>query len=254
MKVLATYSIKGGVGKTAAATNLAWLAARDGAPTLIWDLDPQGAVTFNYRIRPRVKGGAKGVVGKKRPLEDAIKGTDYHALDLLPADFRYRNLDVLLDQVKKSTQRLARLLRQFEDDYDWVILDCAPSISLTSEAILFAADAVLVPVVPTTLSTRTLDQLTAFVEDKAGLDVQILPFLSMVDRRKKLHCELQHELLEHDPRLLHTPIPNASAVERMGLLREPLVATSPRHAAARAYEALWEEIRERLHRSGRSNG
>lgn len=245
MKVLATYSIKGGVGKTAAATNLAWLAARDGAPTLIWDLDPQGAVTFNYRIRPRVKG-AKSIVRKQRPLEDAIKGTDYPALDLLPADFRYRHLDLQLDQVKNPTQRMAGMLSQLEDDYDWVILDCAPSISLTSEAILVAADAVLVPVVPTTLSTRTLEQLTAFVEDEMSVDVEILPFLSMVDRRKKLHRELQHELLERDPRMLRTPIPNASAVEQMGLHREPLVATSPRHPAARAYEALWAEIRERL--------
>jgi len=250
MKVLATYSIKGGVGKTAAATNLAWLAARDGTPTLIWDLDPQGAATFNYRIRPRVKG-VKSLVREQRPLERAIKGTDYPALDLLPADFRYRNLDLQLDRVKKSTQRVARLLRQLEDDYEWVILDCAPGISLTSEATLSAADAVLVPVVPTTLSTRTLDQLTAFVEDEAGLDVEILPFLSMVDRRKKLHRELQHELLEADPRMLRTPIPNASAVERMGLLREPLLVTTPRHHAAKAYEALWEEIRERMHRSRR---
>ena len=251
MKVLAIYSIKGGVGKTAAATILAWLAARDGTPTLIWDLDPQGAATFNYRIRPRVKGGAKSLVREQRPLEKAIKGTDYPALDLLPADFRYRKLDLQLDRVKKSTQRVARMLRQLEDDYEWVILDCAPGISLTSEAILAAADAVLVPVVPTTLSTRTLDQLTAFVEDEAGLDVEILPFLSMVDRRKKLHRELQDELLASDPRLLRTPIPNASAVERMGLLREPLLATTPRHHAAKAYEALWEEIRERMHRSRR---
>jgi chromosome partitioning protein len=103
-----------------------------------------------------------------------------------------------------------------------------------------------VPVVPTTLSTRALDQLTAFVEEEADIDVEILPFLSMVDRRKKLHRELQQELLEAEPRLLRTLIPNASAVERMGLLREPLLATSPRHHAATAYEALWEEIRQRL--------
>ena len=246
VKVLATYSIKGGVGKTAAATNLAWLAARDGTPTLLWDLDPQGAATFNFRVRPRVEGGAKGIVRERRSLEDAIKGTDYPALDLLPADVRYRHLDLLLDQVKKPTQRLARLLRQLEDDYEWVILDCAPSLSLTSEAILSAADAVLVPVVPTTSSTRTLDQLTAFVADEVRTDVQILPFLSMVDRRKKLHRELQDELLDDDPRLLRTPIPNASDVELMGVRREPLVATSPRHPAAAAYEGLWAEVREHL--------
>jgi chromosome partitioning protein len=72
----------------------------------------------------------------------------------------------------------------------------------------------------------------------------------MVDRRKKLHRELQHELLERELRVLRTPIPNASAVERMGLAREPLLVTPPHHPAAKAYEALWEEIRELQQRSG----
>ena len=97
MKILATYNIKGGVGKTASAVNLAWMAARDGIPTLVWDLDPQAAATYYFRIKPKIKGGGRGLVSGKHALEDLIKGTDFEGLDLLPADFSYRHLDLLLD-------------------------------------------------------------------------------------------------------------------------------------------------------------
>ena len=96
MKIYATYNIKGGVGKTATAVNLAYLAARDGYRVLLWDLDPQAAATFLFRVRPRVKGGGKALIQGTRP-GGAIKGTDFDGLDLLPADFTYRNLDLLLD-------------------------------------------------------------------------------------------------------------------------------------------------------------
>jgi cellulose biosynthesis protein BcsQ len=64
-RVLATYNIKGGVGKTSAAVNLAYLAARDGASTLLWDLDPQGASTYLFRVRPKVRGGVRKLVRRR---------------------------------------------------------------------------------------------------------------------------------------------------------------------------------------------
>jgi chromosome partitioning protein len=86
VKILATYNIKGGVGKTATAVNLGFLAARDGYRVLLWDLDPQGAASFLFRIKPRVKGGGQALIHGKRPVDGAIKGTDFDNLDLLPAD------------------------------------------------------------------------------------------------------------------------------------------------------------------------
>ena len=159
MKVLACYNIKGGVGKTAAAVNLAWLAARDGARTLVWDLDPQGAATFYFRIKPKVKGGAKDLLRRKRPMPDAVKGTDYEGLDLVPADFSYRNMDLVLDRVKHPASRLHKVLKAIRSNYDIVFLDCPPSISIVSESVFHAANALLVPTIPTTLSLRSLAQL-----------------------------------------------------------------------------------------------
>jgi hypothetical protein len=124
MKTYATYNIKGGVGKTSTAVNLAYLAAREGRRTLLWDLDPQGAATFLFRVRPRVKGGGRALVRGRRPLEDAVKGSDFDNLDLLPADFSYRNMDLELDNAKRPTRLLRRLLTTVSDDYDVVFLDC----------------------------------------------------------------------------------------------------------------------------------
>src|ERR1700734_1586397 len=97
MRIYATYNIKGGVGKTTTAVNLGYLAAESGLRTVLWDLDPQGAASFMFRVKPRVKGGGKALISGKRPLDDAIKGTDFDNLDLIPADFTYRNMDLLLD-------------------------------------------------------------------------------------------------------------------------------------------------------------
>ena len=140
MKVLATYNIKGGVGKTATAVNLAYLAAAEGARTLVWDLDPQGAASFYFRVKPKVKGGSEALITGRRALDRAIKGTDFDNLDLIPADFSYRNMDLELGEAKKRTRRIDLLLRPLAKHYDYVFLDCPPSISLVSENVFRAAD------------------------------------------------------------------------------------------------------------------
>ncbi|MCW9078425.1 MAG: AAA family ATPase, partial [Gammaproteobacteria bacterium] len=147
MKIIGVYNIKGGVGKTATAVNIAHLAAKSGLRTLIWDLDPQAAATFYLRVKPKVKRSNKLLRGKGG-LDDVVKGSDYPNLDLLPADFSYRNMDLVLGENKKPTMRLLRLLRPLSEMYDLVVLDCPPSISLVSENIFRAADALLLPTIP----------------------------------------------------------------------------------------------------------
>jgi len=244
MTVLATYNIKGGVGKTAAAVNLACLAAREGARTLIWDLDPQGAATFYFRVKPKIKGGGKGLVQKKHQVGELVKGTDYPHLDLLPADFSYRHLDIHLDDMRKPTRALHKILKPLRGDYDYVILDCPPSISLVSEAVFETADFLLVPVIPTTLSLRTLEQIMTFGRKNDLLQMTVLPFFSMVDRRKKLHRDITANLQTEVPSILASEIPYSSDVEKMGVHRAALASFAPRSRSALAYEALWNEIRQ----------
>jgi len=243
VKIFATYNIKGGVGKTTAAVNLAYLSAADGFQTLLWDLDPQGAASFLFRIKPRVKGGGKALIRGTRTLDDAIKGTDFDHLDLIPADFTYRNMDLLLGGANgKPTRKLAQLLRPLAAEYDHVFLDCPPSISLVSENVMHAADVLVVPLIPTTLSVRTLDQLTEFVAGFTGRRPEVRAFFSMVDRRKKLHQEITRDLSAERPGVAATAIPSLSLIERMSVERAPVAAFAPNSQAARAYRALWSEI------------
>jgi chromosome partitioning protein len=125
------------------------------------------------------------------------------------------------------------------------VLDCPPGITLSSEAVFRTADALLVPTIPTTLSVRTLGQLANFLATDDAPPA-VLPFVSMFDRRKALHRDLLERLEHSQPRFLQAAIPNASAVERMGLQRAPLGEFAPRTAAAQAFHELWTEIATHL--------
>jgi len=243
VKVYATYNIKGGVGKTSTAVNLAYLAAASGLRTLLWDLDPQGAATYLFRVKAKVKGGGHGLVSGRRPLDGALKATDFERLDLLPADFSYRNMDLDLDDAKKRTRRLDQLLSGIAQDYDVAFLDCPPSVSLVSENVLRAADVLLVPLIPATLSIRTFDQLTRFVADAPKPRPEVVAFFSMADRRKRLHREVIEAVPRDRGRVAETVVPSLALIERMAEHRAPVPAFAPTSRAARCYEELWAEVR-----------
>jgi cellulose biosynthesis protein BcsQ len=246
MKVVAAYNIKGGVGKTATAVNLAYLAARDGARTLLWDLDPQGAASFYFRIEPKIPGGTKKILEGKKDLDELVRGTDFENLDLLPADFSYRKLDLALAETKRPSHQLGRLIGPLVDTYDYLFLDCPPSLSVLSESLFSLADALVVPTVPTPLSLRALEQLHHHLEEKGPKDLKVLPFLSLVDRRKLMHREPQWLLKQAPFPMLKTQIPYSSLVESMGLRQQPVTAFAPSSWAGQAFASLWKEVKRKL--------
>jgi chromosome partitioning protein len=242
VRVVATYGIKGGVGKTSAAVNLATLAAADGRRTLLWDLDPQGAAGYLLRVKPKVKGGSLGLLTGHRDLDDAVKETSVDGLDVLPADVTIRAADFALEDAKKPEKQLGRLLKTVKDHYDVVFLDCPPGLSLLSENVFAAVDVLLVPLIPSPLSLRTLEQLEEFLTALDGPQPRVHPFFTMVDGRKRLHAEVRADLMRRSTAVLTAWVPAASAVERMGLTRQPLVVTEPSSRAAQAYRDLWSEL------------
>jgi len=243
MKILAMYNIKGGVGKTAATVNLAHLAASSGARTLIWDLDPQGASSFYFRIKPKIKGGGSRLVRGKLDVDRLIKGTDFEFLDLLPADFSYRHLDIVLDGEKRPMNRLRKVLKPLAGLYDYIFLDCPPSISLASEVVFETAHALVIPMIPTVLSMRTLEQLLNFRKKNRLEALKILAFFSMVDRRKNMHKRI---ISDCSAGMLNSAIPYTSEIEQMGVRRQPVTHFSPRGRSSLAFASLWEEIQERV--------
>src|SRR3954447_20879996 len=182
--VVACYALKGGVGKTAASVNVAWLASEQGHRTLLWDLDPQAAATFLLRSKAKVKGGARTLLQGRSDARDAVKDTAYDNLDLLPAEALYDSADIDLGEAKKSQQRVQRVLRPFDADYDLIILDCPPGLSLLSTNIVNAAGVLLVPIIPSPLSLRTLDHVVELAGTADDPKPQIMAFLSMVDPRR----------------------------------------------------------------------
>ncbi|HEY4341962.1 MAG TPA: AAA family ATPase [Steroidobacteraceae bacterium] len=246
MKIVAITNIKGGVGKTTTAVNLSYMCAASGRATLLWDLDPQGAATYTLKGEPREHVSAKKLLAGKRELPELILPTDYPGLDLLPADFSYRHFDVHLSARKRPTERLLKMSRSLREAYSTLFLDCAPGISLLSENVLRAADAIIVPVVPTPLSMRMLTQLRDFIAGEGWTDLLVLPFFSMVDRRRALHNEIIAMTRAEFPTILTTEVPYWSAIERMTQRRAPIPAFAPSSSAAAIYRSLWAEVVGRI--------
>ncbi len=241
MRIFAVYSSKGGVGKTASAVNLSYSAALSGQRVLLCDLDAQGAASFYFRVRPDKKFSGKKLL--KGGLDRFIRASDYPGLDLLPAHFSLRNLDLQLARLERDKQRVAlrKLLMSLEEEYDVLLMDCPPNMTLLSENIILAADSVLTPVIPTTLSLAALSQLLKMFRKVGAREEKINAFFSMVEPRKVMHREMIAQYGQY-PIFRRVQIPYLAEIERMGLHRQPVGAVSSSSVAARQYNDLWQEV------------
>jgi cellulose biosynthesis protein BcsQ len=242
MHVIACYNIKGGVGKTATAVNLAFSAATAGSKTLLWDLDPQGSASFYFTAAPDQGVKPKKLLKAKDKITRMILPTTCDGLDILPADLSLRHFDAELADAKKAHKKLLKIREALTKEYDTLILDCPPSISHLSDAVFFLADVLAVPVIPTTLSMQSLAHLKTYLKDfSSGPGPSLKPFFSMADRRKKLHRETLTALAGQDG-FCATVIPARSRIEQMGTRLTPVGGFAPGSEEAELYVALWEEL------------
>jgi len=245
MSIIAVSNIKGGVGKTAASVNLAYLSALDGVETVLCDMDSQGSASYYFRIRPAKKFNAKKLLKGGKQINRNIRGTDYPGLDLLPADFSFRNLDIALNDLKSSKNHLSQIFNPLRREYGRIFIDCPPSLTLLSENIYQAADRILVPLIPTTLSLLALKKQMGFLKKIGQRPSKVSVFFSMVEKRKKMHTETMQRMWKKKW-VLPVAIPYLADVEKMGIYRQPVAAAMPRSAATAAYQLLWAKIRKDL--------
>lgn len=251
MKIIACYSLKGGVGKTATAVNIAWFAAQSGLRTLLVDMDAQGASSFYFKVKSKKKPWADRFFHSYEELLKHVKGSQYDNLDVIPAHLSFRHFDVTLANQEKAKRRLKKVLKGFSKQYDLIILDCPPSLSLLAENIFDSADMILLPVIPTTLSERTLEQVMDYF-DEVGLDnKRIVPFFSMVQKQKLMHADTMRRLGKQYKNLLKSHIPFAADVEKMGESREPLGEFAKGKVAFTHYQNMWSEVKNLLDKKGK---
>ena len=243
MVTLALYNLKGGVGKTAATINLAYLAAKEGYKTLIWDMDPQGSSSFYLGAQASTKNESRKLLNSEMELLDAVQSSVYENLDIIPADLSARHADVLLSEMKQSKRKISTLLASLKKEYDVVILDCPPGISILHDAIFFGADWILMPNIPTTLSIRSYETVMAYFKENDLDSSKVKCFFSMVDHRKNLHHEVMNTFYK-DKFFLKSYIPYLSDVEKMGINEAPLETFAASSYAAQCYRDLWKEIRK----------
>ena len=241
MKILALYSSKGGVGKSTASINLAYCASTIGKRTLLVDLDRVGSSSYCLQVTAKKSHGSEALLKGGKSFTKQIRPTDFPSLDVLPPSEAYSNLTLLLDQKKHAKDQLRKRFKEIAPTYDLIVVDTAPSLDLLAENVLLAADIILVPVIPTPLSLLGLNTV---IEKAAALGVdtmRIKHFVSQFDRRKKMQLSIVGDLMQREG-CLETLIPNSSAVERMGLLQDPVMISDKRSAGAKAYKALYQEL------------
>lgn len=237
---IAVYSVKGGVGKTTFAANLAWCSACiSGHRTLLWDLDAAGGSGFLLGVEPRETRPAEDVFTRERDPGKLIRKSLFGKLDLLPADESIRSLDARLASLGKR-KRLAKLTGSLSSDYERIVLDCPPVMNEISAQVVRAADAVIVPLPPSPLSARAFDLVVREIADNSKVHPPILPVLSMLDLRRKLHQQAR----EAHPDW--SAIPYSSIIEQCAVRQQPVGAFAPQSPAARYFAGLWRAIETKL--------
>jgi cellulose biosynthesis protein BcsQ len=252
MKRLAVFHLKGGAGKTTTAINLAFLAAHQGYRVLLCDMDQQGAASYFLKSTSPSLSHKQWVKSPEDWFQRSVEGTLFENLDLLPAGqtlFRFERWLVKrrVEEKKHKTPTaavLAKTLDRLKGRYDVVFFDCGPSFGLLNENLLFAADAILMPTLPTTLSVRTLPEIQSFVASLGAVG-SLWTFFNMVELRKSIHKQtlqtLRRDWPFSDIQLLYSTIPYNADIERSAQQQSPFCHGYPHHPLRLAYEGLWHE-------------
>ena len=246
-KIIAITNQKGGVGKTTTAVNLsAWLAEK-GKKTLMVDLDPQGNTTSGLGCRVKEDNSIYDVLMGRAKLEECIQKTGVKKLKLIGADIRLAGAEVELVSEERRGYYLKTVLGPARDDYDFILIDCPPSLSLLTLNALAAADSVLVPI---QCEYYALEGVTSLMNTINRVKKTMNPhleiegvLLTMLDGRTNLGLQVVEQVKKHFKKeVFSTTIPRNVRLGEAPSHGEPIHVYDPKSAGAKAYESLAKEV------------
>lgn len=250
-QTIACTNQKGGVGKTTTVVNLATYLALLGDRVLVIDLDPQGNATSGFGIdRTIVDGSVYDALIDQRPLADLHVATPVEGLRLVPSSIALAGAEVELAGVTGRERRLGRVVRAEHDAWDWILVDCPPSLGLLTVNAMTGADAVLVPIQCEYYALEGLAQLIAtinLVRDhlNPGLEISGV-LLTMFDGRTNLSAEVAAEVRRHlRDRVFETVVPRSVRLSEAPSHGLPIALYRPESKGADAYRSLAFELRAR---------
>lgn len=248
---IAIVNQKGGVGKTTTAMNLAAHLAELGRFVLLVDIDPQGNASSGLGwSKDRVTHGVYEALAREKRLHDVVRNTAHEGLRLLPATANLAGANIELVDMERREFQLADLLEEVQHAYDYILIDCPPSLGLLTLNGLVAAEEILIPVQAEYYALEGLGQLLntiALVQEHLRPDVRILgAVLTMYDKRTKLSEDIFHELYKYFPdTIFRSVIPRTVRLAEAPSFGQSILQYDPHGKGSRAYERLAKEILEK---------
>lgn len=250
--ILSMCNQKGGVGKTTSTINLGACLAEVGRKVLLVDLDPQGALSAGLGVSHEELDLTvyNLLVDNETSIHNAIHHTSVSALDLVPANIDLSAAEIQLVNEVGREQALARALRPVMRDYDFIILDCQPSLGLLTVNALTCSQGVIIPMECEYFSLRGLALLTDTVEkvrDRLNFNLEIVGILvTMFDRRTSHAREVMSRVVEvFGEQVFDTVITRTVRFPETSVAGEPIITWAPSSQGAQQYRNLAREVIER---------
>lgn len=246
-KIISIAIPKGGVGKTTTAVNLSLALAKKGYKVLLIDVDPSGQCAASFKLNSEKHGSIFDVFSSNKKIEDVIFDSGYENLSCIPMKKSSYNDEVRLLILAEKVMNLRYALRTLTVKYDFIIIDCPPSLTGTTTNILNASDSVLIPI---RASRYSLDELTRIlnhvelINRTTNTDLKIEGIVLTIDEAKtKISHNIKKELILKHPNLMFkTSIPKTIKVQEASFDKRPILIYDPQSSCAKAYLKLANEI------------